>query len=50
MENILNKLGDIGVNAGMKLLYAILILVVGTRLIKFVIKLTKKSKLLLLVC
>jgi len=45
LENILNKLGDIGVNAGMKLLYAIIILVVGLRLIKFAMKLLKKSKL-----
>ena len=45
MENILNKLGDIGVDAGMKLLYAIVILIVGTRLIKLAIKLINKSKL-----
>ena len=45
MENILNKLGDIGINAGMKLLYAILILIVGTKLVKFALNLTKKSKL-----
>ena len=45
MENILKKLGDIGVSAGLKLLYAILILVVGIKLINFVLKLIKKSVL-----
>ena len=45
LENILNKLGDIGVDAGMKLLYAILVLIVGLRLVKFAMKLLKKSKL-----
>lgn len=45
MENILNKLGDIGIDVGMKFLYTILILCIGMRLIKFSINLTKKSRL-----
>jgi len=45
LENVLNKLGDIGVNAGMKLLYAIIVLVVGLKLVKFAMRLLKKSRL-----
>lgn len=45
MENILNKLGDIGIEAGMKILYAIVILFVGMKLVKFVINITRKSRL-----
>jgi len=45
MEKILNKLFDVGMDAGIKFLYAILILFIGSRLIKFLIKITKKSRL-----
>ncbi len=45
MEKIIDKLMDLGVSVGMKLLYTIIILVVGLKLIKWAIKLLKKSKL-----
>lgn len=45
MEKLLDKLGDIGIDVGLKILYAGLILFIGSRLINFLIKITKKSRL-----
>ena len=45
MEKILSKLGDIGIDLGLKILYAIIILLVGTKLVNILIKITKKSRL-----
>ena len=45
MEKIIDKLLNLGVDVGLKLLYTIVLLVVGLKLIKWVLKLLKKSKL-----
>ena len=45
MEKIINKLTELGINIGMNLLYAIIILLVGIKLISWTIKLLKKSRL-----
>ncbi len=45
MEKLLEKLNDLWVDAGLKLIYVIVILVVGSKLIKLVLKLLKKGRL-----
>ena len=47
MEKIIDKLLNLGVDVGLKLLYTIVLLVIGLKLIKWVVKLLKKSKLFL---
>ena len=44
MQAFLEKLIEIGTTAGLKILYAAVILIVGMKLSKFVIKLLNKSK------
>ena len=44
MEKLLNKLNDLWVDAGIKLVYVLVILIVGGRLIKLVTKLISKSR------
>ena len=44
MEKLLEKLNELWVNAGIKLIYVIVILIVGGRLIKLATKLITKSK------
>lgn len=44
MEKLLNKLNELWVDAGIKLIYVILILVVGGRLIKAITRLISKGK------
>ncbi len=44
MEKLLEKLNDLWVNAGIKLVYVLVILIVGTKLIKLLIKLITKGK------
>ena len=44
MEKLLDKLNDLWVDAGLKLIYVIIIIVVGGRLIKLITKLISKSK------
>ena len=44
MEKLLNKLNDLWVDAGIKLVYVFIILFVGGKLIKFITKLITKSK------
>lgn len=45
MEKIIDKLLNLGVDVGIKLLYTIVILLVGLKLIKWAVNLLKKSKL-----
>ena len=45
MEKVIDRLLDLGVSVGSKLLYTIVILIVGLRLIKWAVSLLKKSKL-----
>lgn len=45
MEKLLDKLNDLWVEAGLKLIYVIIIWFVGTKLIKLLIKLIKKGRL-----
>ncbi len=45
MEKLLEKLNDLWVDAGLKLIYVILIYLIGSRLIKLMIKLLKKGKI-----
>lgn len=45
MEKIIEKLIDLGVDVGLKLLYTIVILLVGLKLIKWTMRLLKKSRL-----
>lgn len=44
MEKLLDKLNDLWVDAGLKLIYVIIILIVGGKLIKLITKLITKSK------
>ena len=44
MEKLLSKLNDLWVDAGLKLIYVIVILLVGTKLIKLLVKLITKGK------
>ena len=45
MEKIIDKLTNLGVDVGLKILYTLVILLVGLKLIKWAIKLLQKSKL-----
>lgn len=45
MEKVIDKLLDLGISVGTKILYTIIILLVGLKLINWVLKLVKKSKL-----
>lgn len=44
MEKLLTKLNDLWVDAGLKVIYVIVILFIGSKLIKLLIKLIKKAK------
>ena len=44
MEKLLDKLNDLWVDAGLKLIYVIVILLIGGKLIKLIIKLIKKGR------
>lgn len=44
MEKLLDKLNDLWVDAGLKLIYVILILVIGSKLIKIALKLITKGR------
>ena len=44
MDKLLNKLNDLWVDAGLKFIYVLIILIVGSKLIKLLMKLIKKSK------
>ena len=44
MEKLLDKLNDLWVDAGLKLIYVIAILIIGGKLIKLIIKLIKKGR------
>jgi hypothetical protein len=44
MDKLLEKLNDLWVNAGIKLVYVLVILFVGGKLIKLIIKLISKSR------
>ena len=46
MEKLLDKLNDLWVDAGIKLIYVLIILIVGGKLIKLITKLITKSKVL----
>ena len=45
MQKLLDTLNDLWVNAGVKIVYVLVILLIGSRLIKLVIKLLKKDRL-----
>lgn len=45
MEKVIDKLLNLGVDVGLKLLYAFVILIIGLKLIKWFIKLLQKSRL-----
>ena len=45
MEKLLDKLNDLWVDAGLKLIYVIIIWFIGIKLIKLLIKLIKKGRL-----
>ena len=45
MEKIIDRLMNLGIEVGLKLLYVIVVLLVGLRLIKWAVNLLKKSKL-----
>ena len=45
MEKLLDKLNDLWVEAGLKLIYVIVIWFIGTKLIKLLVKLIKKGRL-----
>ena len=44
MDKLLDKLNDLWVNAGIKLVYVLVILFVGSKLIKLIVKLISKSR------
>ena len=44
MEKLLDKLNDLWVDAGLKLIYVLIIWIVGTRLIKLFVKIIKKDR------
>ena len=44
MEKLLDKLNDLWVDAGLKLIYVLIIWIVGTRLIKLFLKIIKKDR------
>ncbi len=44
MEKLLSKLNDLWIDAGLKLIYVIVILFIGSKLIKILVKLIKKSR------
>ncbi len=46
MEKLLDKLNDLWIDAGLKLIYVILIYFIGSRIIKLIIKLLKKGRLI----
>ena len=44
-QNILNFLVELGTSVGLKLLYAILVVIIGSRLVRFFVKRLRRSKL-----
>ena len=44
MDKLLDKLNDLWVDAGLKIIYVLLILIVGGKLIKLITKLIKKGR------